>query len=110
VYFRLDRFWTNVVLPLRKTEAIVLIVSHGGIISVLRKYLMAQNYGIHDSLMCGPGERYDFEVRNCSISEIVLEERGPGEFIKLGSWDHIMQALDTLDTKDRLKNSTGESL
>jgi hypothetical protein len=69
---------------------------------------MAHNYRIHDSLRCAPGQTRDFEVRNCSISEILLEEKGPGEFIKMGDWDHIIQALDSFDISERLKNSTGE--
>jgi hypothetical protein len=52
-----------------------------------------------------PGQIRDFEVRNCSISEIILEERGPGEFIKMGDWSHIIQAYEE-DTNDCLEDST----
>src|SRR5271169_6651021 len=70
VYSRLDKFWKTEILPLRKTDATVLIVSHGGIISVMRKYLLGLNYRFHKSLV---KETNDFwEVRNCSITEIVL--------------------------------------
>lgn len=52
-----------------------------------------------------PGRIREYEVRNCSISEIILKERGPGEFIRMGDWSHIIQA-DEEDTNDCLEDST----
>lgn len=102
---RITKFWKTEILPLRKTEAIVLLVSHGGIISVLRKYLIGNNYRVDDSLM---NSKNDFwEVRNCSITEIQLGEKGPGEFIRIGDWEHIIQEGTTDCTKEPLENSTG---
>ena len=105
VYARLHKFWKTEILPLRKTDAIVLLVSHGGVISVLRKYLIRNNYRVDDS---SNNSKNDFwEVRNCSITEIRLGERGPGEFLRMGDWGHIVQEATTEDTKERLENSTG---
>ena len=105
VYARVDNFWKTEILPLRKTDAIVLLVCHGGIISVLRKHLIRNNYRVDDSLM---NSKNDFwEVRNCSITEIQLGEKGPGEFIKMGDWEHIIQEATAEYTKERLENSTG---
>jgi len=85
----------------------VLIVTHGGVISALHKLLIERNgYLIHENLdSFGDGI---WEVRNCSITEIVLRERGPGQFIRMGDWEHIWKAAELDDTKDRLENSTGE--
>lgn len=105
VYARIDNFWKTEIKPLRKTDFTVLIVSHGGIISTLRHYLRSMNYRIHDSLLKN-GELRDKEVRNCSITEIVLAEKGPGEFIRMGDWDHIMASFTQL-YEDRLEDSTG---
>jgi broad specificity phosphatase PhoE len=102
----MDNFWKKEILPLRKTDAVVLLVSHAGIISVLRKYLMSMNYRIHESLKEREEQKNDFwEVRNCSITEVLLGDKGPGEFIRMGDWDHILDALT--HAKDRLANSTG---
>jgi broad specificity phosphatase PhoE len=93
---------------LRKTDAIVLIVSHGGIISVLRKYLIGLNYRVHESLKEQQEERDFWEVRNCSITEVVIGEKGPGEFIRMGDWDHILDLYTGAQfARDRLENSTG---
>jgi broad specificity phosphatase PhoE len=81
------------------------LVSHGGVISVLRKYLIGNNYQVDDSLM---NSRNDFwEVRNCSITEIQLGEKGAGKFIRMGDWGHILQEGTAACTKERLENSTG---
>jgi len=71
---------------------------------------MSRNYKVHESVICEPGELRDWEFRNCSITEILLEEKGPGVFTRIGDWEHILDALDTLYTKERLENSTGQSL
>jgi len=108
IYSRLDKFWKTEILPLRKTDSTVLIVSHAGIISVLRKYLMGLNYRFHGSLL---KQTNDFwEVRNCSITEIVLGNKGPGEFIRMGDWEHILQYAISEYTEEKLENSTGEAL
>ena len=64
---------------------------------------MARNYRIHDSVDTQKG----FEVRNCSITEVVLGENGPGEFVRMGDWDHILEELDSEYATKRLENSTG---
>ena len=109
MYARMDHFWKMEILPLRKTDAVVLLVTHGGIISVLRKYLMGMNYGMHESLKERVEEESDFwEVRNCSITEVLLGDKGPGEFIRMGDWDHVLDAFTEAQyTKDQLENSTG---
>jgi hypothetical protein len=45
-----------------------------------------------------------WEVRNCSITEIVLGEKEPGEFVRIGDWEHLAKYVYT---KERLENSTG---
>jgi hypothetical protein len=46
-------------------------------------------------------------VRNCSITEIVIVgERGPGEFVRMGDWDHVMETFTEM-YQERLENSTG---
>jgi hypothetical protein len=52
---------------------------------------------------------YDHEVRNCSITEIEIGEKGPGEFIRHGDWSHIFKALES-DPKEleELEDSTGD--
>ena len=92
-------------MPLRKTDSVVLLVSHGGIISVLRKYLIGQNYKLHESIMTDKPDLW--EVRNCSITEIVLEEKGPGEFVRMGDWEHVAKYAMNEYAKERLENSTG---
>ena len=72
---------------------------------MLRRYLRSINYRIHDSLL-KYGELRDSEVRNCSITEIVISKKGPGEFIRMGDWDHIMASFTEL-SEDRLEDSTG---
>ena len=82
------------------------MVSHGGIISVLRKYLTGKNYRIDESLIRAKQDDL-FEVRNCSITEIVLGDKGPGEFVRMGDWEHIIQYVTEENSKGRLENSTG---
>jgi broad specificity phosphatase PhoE len=84
------------------------VVSHGGIIGTLRKHLLGKNYTIHDSLRCEAGERQKWEVYNCSITEITLDEEGPGEFITIGYVDHILNAERKRYDEQRLESSTGE--
>ena len=80
-------------------------MSHGGVISVLRKYLIGLGYRIHSSLT---SQAEDFwEVRNCSITEVHLGDRGPGEFVRMGDWDHVLDSLNSMYTRERLENSTG---
>jgi broad specificity phosphatase PhoE len=95
-------------MPLRKTESIVLLVSHGGIISVLQRYLLGHNYGFPGSLFLGTKNKW--EVKNCSITEITLSgDKGPGEIIRMGDWDHVLKGMTSTDTEkdQRLENSTG---
>jgi broad specificity phosphatase PhoE len=108
VYGRLDNFWKGEILPLRKTDAIVLVVTHGGTIGSLRKHLLGKNYTIHDSLRCKAGEQQKWEVSNCSITEIMLDGEGPGEFLTIAYIDHIVNPERNSDTEERLENSTGE--
>ena len=87
-------------MPLRNTDAIVLIVSHGGIISTLQKWLLKSNYTLNDSLKASSADCW--EVRNCSITEISLVgERGPGVFVRIGVYEHL------LNQTEELENSTG---
>ena len=104
MYARLERFWETEIVPLRQTEALVLLVSHGGTISTLRKLLIKRfGYRLHTSLTPnGILDPNSSELRNCSITEIILDgERGPGEFIRLGDWQHLV------DASYELENSTG---
>jgi len=90
-------------VPLRKTDVIVLIVSHAGVISTLRNILIKRfGYRLHGSLTRNGIHDGIWELRNCSITEILLEgEKGPGEFIRLGDWEHLVEASYDLE------NSTG---
>jgi len=108
IFGRLDSFWKREILPLKETDAIVLVVSHGGIIGGLRKHLLGKNYTIHDSLRCEVSGRRKWEVYNCSITEITLDEEGHGEFITIGYFDHILNAERKPYDEQRLENSTGE--
>ena len=106
VYKRIASFWQSKILPLRATEAIVLIVSHGGVIARLRDYLQGQNYRVKEAAR---GEdSWNWEVRNCSISEIVLGTDEPGELIRTGDYKHLVN-IETLNSmhSNRLENSTG---
>jgi len=77
-----------------------LIVSHGGTISALRKWLLKSNYTLDDSLVASAADCW--EVRNCSITEIrLVGENGPGMFVRMGVYDHL------LDQTAELENSTG---
>jgi broad specificity phosphatase PhoE len=78
----------------------VLIVTHGGIIASLRKYLLGRNYIIDESSMSAMTDSWD--VRNCSITEIsIVGEKGPGRFVRMGAYHHL------LDHTAELENSTG---
>jgi broad specificity phosphatase PhoE len=101
IHDRISNFWKTEIRPMAKTDAIVLIVSHGGLISMMRRYLLGLNYRVHESIT-----NNQWEVPNCSISEIVLGEKGPGEFIRFGDWDHLDQGSGS-HSIDRLANSTG---
>ena len=102
VIARIGTFWEKEMLPLRNTDSVVLLVTHGGLISALRKYLMSRNYKVVPSINTS-------EVRNCSITEIVIGERGPGEFVRMGNWQHIIKEmeLNTPCSPERLESSTG---
>jgi len=90
---RLDRFWKDEVLSLRKTDGVVvLIVSHGGIMSTLLERVARKPF--------------HHEMRNCSITEIEMPVEGPGCFLALGNWDHLQHGMIT--ERERLENSTGE--
>jgi broad specificity phosphatase PhoE len=99
VIIRVERFWKTEILPLRNTDSNVLIVSHGGILSSLRKYLLERNYKIDESLMASATDFW--EVRNCSVTEISIGEKGPGKFIRMGASGHL------LGKTEDLANSTG---
>lgn len=96
---RVERFWKTEILPLRHTDSNVLVVSHGGVISSLRKYLLGFNYKVDESLMASSTDFW--EVRNCSITEISIGDKGPGKFIRMGASGHLLG-----ETED-LANSTG---
>ena len=98
---RIGSFWRTEIHPLRKSDAVILIVSHGGLISTLRRYLLSHNYRIHESI-----KDTQWEVPNCSISEVMLGEKGPGEFIRFGDWDHLHEKA-SIYSLNRLENSTG---
>jgi len=100
VITRVGRFWKDEILPLRKTDSLVLVVSHGGIISALRKYLLERNYKFDESLMASATDFW--EVRNCSVTEIsIVGEKGPGKFIRMGASGHL------LGKSENLASSTG---
>lgn len=72
---------------------------------MLRKYLLRLGYGLHESV---EADKHDiWEVRNCSITEVALGEKEPGEFLRLGASGHIMEYAITEYAKERLENSTG---
>jgi broad specificity phosphatase PhoE len=100
VITRVERFWKTEILPLRHTDSNVLVVSHGGILSTLRKHLLEQrNYKVDESLMASATDFW--EVRNCSVTEISIGEKGPGKFIRMGASGHL------LGKTEDLANSTG---
>ena len=77
-----------------------MIVSHGGTISALRKWLLKSNYTLDNSLIASGADFW--EVRNCSITEIRLAgENGPGRFVRMGDYEHL------LGQTAELENSTG---
>lgn len=81
----------------------MLVVSHGGIIGTLRNMLIKRyGYKLSESLTTRGIRDEIWELRNCSITEIVLEgDKGPGEFIRVGDWQHLVE------TSYDLENSTG---
>ena len=87
------------ILPFRNTGANdqILIVTHGGIVGALKKYLVGHNYQIHDSVIPVNGR---YEVPNCSITEIYLPKNGPGVFLSIG---RVVPGTST----ETLENSTG---
>jgi len=103
---RIQHFWKTEIIPLRSTDSVILIVSHGGIISLLQKYLTGHGYYIDESLVGNSGEPGNYEVKNCSITEIILGESGPGKFIRIGDADHVVGALGSMYSQ-QLKNSIG---
>ena len=107
LYKRLDKFWKEEILPYRRTDATVLLVTHGGLISSLRRHLLGRGYTVHHTLKHSSGRIRSSEVRNCSITEIVIPESGPGEFVRMGEWRHLASAYGLEDTQAELPNSTG---
>jgi broad specificity phosphatase PhoE len=106
---RIASFWETELLSLRATKAIVLIVSHGGVINRLKEYLKSQNYRIRESARVLTEESWNWEVRNCSISEIVVGTHGPGEIIRTGDCQHFnTDEVSSFIHVGRLENSTGE--
>jgi len=103
---RIDHFWNTEILPLRSIDSLVLIVSHGGVISFLQQYLMGHDYSIHESFIGDSKEARNYEVKNCSITEITLGEGGPGKFMRIGDADHVVGALGSMYSK-QLENSIG---
>jgi broad specificity phosphatase PhoE len=102
---RVGSFWNTELVPLCATEAIVLIVSHGGIIARLNEYLKTENYTIRESVLKEMSDSWSWEVRNCSISEVSLDAQGSGEIIRAGDCEHLNSIEDI--RRDRLENSTG---
>jgi broad specificity phosphatase PhoE len=102
---RVGAFWESEILPLRSTEAIVLIVTHGGIIGRMREYFQSQNYTIRESARSENDGSWKAELRNGSILEVVLHADIPGEVVRNGDYKHLIAgAVDA----SRLENSTGE--
>ena len=104
---RLDEFWGYEILSLRDTEVTILLVTHGGLIGTLRKYLFGRGYTIHPALKFPSRNLRIPELRNCSITEISIPKKGPGEFIRMGEWEHLCSAYGLQDTEAELVDSTG---
>jgi len=83
------RFWESRISPLRTTDAIVLLVTHGAIINGLLRYLRSQNFGIHDSIKRSQVE-FDRTASHCSITNVILDSDGRGEIITVGEIDHLL--------------------
>ena len=62
---------------------------------------------MHHTLRHSSGRLRSTEVRNCSITEIHIPDSGPGEFVRMGEWDHLMSAYGLNNTKKELADSTG---
>ena len=101
----MEFFWKSEILTRRSNpEEIVLIVSHAAVIASLITYLISINYSRKKINQTFP--EFDREVRNCSITEIEIGEKGPGEFIRHGDWSHIYTSM-LIDPNEELDNSTG---
>jgi broad specificity phosphatase PhoE len=99
---RVGEFWEKEIVLLPMTDAIVLIVTHGGIIGRLREYLNSQNWQLYQSETVERTEWRKAEVSNCSITEIIVDTEGRWKVLRAGDCDH----LKGYDSK--LENSTGE--
>ena len=87
-------------MPLRSTDATILIISHGAIISGFNNYFKSQNYRIQDCMRRNCGE-LDKKIKHCSLSEIYLGLDGPGEIIRVGDCDHLFEIEKGLDLDHR---------
>lgn len=103
---RVGNFWNSELVPLRATEAIILMVSHGGVIARLNEFLKSENYIVRESAVHEMKNSGGWEVRNCSISEVVLDAHGPGEIVRGGDCEHL-GSMGEICGK-RLENSTGQ--
>ena len=83
-------------MPLRSTDATVLIISHGAIISGLVKYFKYKNYRISDRIKRGFGELAQ-KTKHCSLSEVHLGPEGPGEIIRVGDCEHLSEIESSMD-------------
>jgi broad specificity phosphatase PhoE len=90
---RVARFWENRICPLRRTDAIVLLVTHGAVITGILRYLRSQNYRIHDSIKRSEVD-WDKTAKHCSITEVALDFDGLGEIITVGAMDHLLGFKD----------------
>jgi broad specificity phosphatase PhoE len=106
---RVGEFWEQQILPLRLANPIVLIITHGGIIGRLREYLNSRNCQLNQSGTEGKEEWRKEEVRNCSISEILVDGEGRWKILRAGDYDHLKNddSLNSLISR-KLENSTGE--
>ena len=67
---------------------------------------MGRDYHIHELWRDKSKQLRNYEVRNCSITEITLGNNGPGKFIRVGDADHVAGALGSMYSR-HLENSTG---
>lgn len=95
----MGRFWERQIFSLRGTDATVLIVSHGAIISGLMAYFKSQNYRINNSVNESGGEAWNQKASHCSISEVVLTSLGKGEIIRVGDCSHLLD-IETVYSQD----------
>jgi hypothetical protein len=68
--------------------------------------LLGKGYAVHHALLHPSGQLRNTEVRNCSITEIYIPKTGPGEFVRMGDWQHLYNAYDLNGTRE-LADSTG---